>query len=293
MISNNKKQTPFFILGNPRSGTSLFRLMLNSNPKIIVPPESGFIQWWYVKYKNWSINNSCNISEIEKYVDDILNSKKIEDWHLNRELLIRTIFEYRPKNYGDLSSLIYLSYKSNIDFNIVKIGDKNNYYIHYLDTLEKIYPKTKYIHLIRDGRDVACSYIKMKSLKIDSIYKPNLNSNIKDIAFEWNENITKIDSFLQDKNHLKIRYEDLLESPKKTLQMVCGYIDVSYDKLMLDFYLPDINDEPISTREWKMKTLEPVDINNSNKYIKMLSKEDINIFNKINHKILSKYGYEL
>ena len=293
MPKNTKKNTPFFILGNPRSGTSLFRLMLNSHPNIIVPPESGFLQWWYEKYKDWTIINSQNREDINKCIDDILSSKKIEDWNLNKEKIVSDILEVKPENYSELSSLIYLNYKNNLDYDKLKIGDKNNYYIHHLKTINRIYPEAKYIHLIRDGRDVACSYIKIKSLKIDSIYKPNLNSNIRDIATEWNENINKIDSFLQGRNHIKIRYEDLLEDPELELNKVCKFIGVTYHKQMLDFYLPGINDEPISTREWKMKTFESVDKNNCKKYIKLLSKEDITIFNNINYYILSKYGYEI
>lgn len=290
-MNNKYFQTPFFILGNPRSGTSLFRLMLNSHPNIVVPPESGFLQWWYDKFKDWSLKNSLNIDEIEEYVDDILSSKKIEDWNLEREKIVSSIFELKPKNYGELSTLIYLNYNS--DKSIFRIGDKNNYYIHHLSTINSIYPWAKYIHLIRDGRDVACSYINMKSMKIDSVYKPRLNSNINNIAIEWHENILKIDSFLQSRIHLTIKYEDLLESPILILKKVCDFLEEPFHKQMLDFYKPEINDEPTSTREWKMKTLEPIDKKNSKKYIKLLSKEDINIFNKINDKTLSKYGYEI
>ena len=46
------KDTNLFIIGNPRSGTSLFRIMLSCHPEIIVPPECGFIQWWHDKYQN-------------------------------------------------------------------------------------------------------------------------------------------------------------------------------------------------------------------------------------------------
>ena len=47
----------FFILGNPRSGTTLLRLMLNSHPKLGVPPECGMIQWWNEKYKNKNLQD--------------------------------------------------------------------------------------------------------------------------------------------------------------------------------------------------------------------------------------------
>jgi len=57
-----------FILGNPRSGTSLLRLMLNANTHIVSPPESGFLHWWYKKYNAWSTadNSKENIAAFVK-----------------------------------------------------------------------------------------------------------------------------------------------------------------------------------------------------------------------------------
>lgn len=288
-----KSKIPFFILGNPRSGTSLLRLMLNSHPNIVVPPESGFLQWWYEKYKYWSVENSKDNFLVGKYVADILSSKKIEDWNLNFEKIINLILKVKPSNYGELSSLIYLSYNSSESLEEIMVGDKNNYFIHHLPVINEIYPNTKYIHLIRDGRDVACSYQKLKSIKTKSRYKPNLAYEIKDIAYEWRSNVNKIDTFLLNKEHLKINYENLLENTEETLLKLCDFLGVPYHLKMNDFYKPKINDEPNSTIDWKMKTLEPIDINNKSKYLDILSTHDISQFNIICEKQIIENGYDL
>lgn len=287
-----KKISPFFILGNPRSGTSLFRLMLNSHPHMVIPPESGFLQWWYSKYNNWSLEDSTDEHKVIDYVTDLLSSKKIEDWNLDKETLIKVILTEKPINYLELSTLVYLSYKNNSNLEVLRIGDKNNYFIHHLNTLNRISPKAKYIHLIRDGRDVACSYRNIKQLKSTSVYKPNLVYSIEDIAKEWKLNITSIANFLVDKPHLKIRYEDLLFNPEMELKKVCEFLEISYNDTMLNFYQDDLNDEPLNTRDWKMKTLEPLDNTNSLKYLKILSQEEIQIFNKINLDLLKNNGYD-
>jgi len=293
MKINENMNSPFFILGNPRSGTSLFRLMLNSHPNIIVPPESGFLQWWYEKYKNWDRFDSQSENAIKEYVHDILSSKKIEDWNLISQELIDEIKERKPNNYGELSTVIYLSYKNNSKSEVQLVGDKNNYYIHHLLTLDSIYPNASYIHLIRDGRDVACSYKKIQSLKSNSNYMPNLASKINDIATEWDNNINKIDSFLNNKKFKVVRYEDLLRYPEQILSKVCGFLNISYHSRMLDYYKLELNDEPISTLDWKRKTLEPIDFGNMKKYLTILSPFEINIFNKIAKNSLKLHGYEV
>ncbi len=280
---------PFFILGNPRSGTSLFRMMLNSHAEVTVPPECGFVQWWYNKYKNWSLNDTSSSKRIEEYVTDILSSKKIEDWGLDKEQLIALIQEKKPTNYQELSLVIYRSYNNNKEG---LIGDKNNYFIHHLDEINLIFPKAKYIHLIRDGRDVACSYLALNKLKTKSVYVPKVANSITDIAKEWSENTEEIEAFLENENSLLIRYEDLLTNTQKTLQLVCDFLVIEFDGNMLNYYKEKHHDEPASTMDWKLKTLEKVDSTNFNKYKKLLSKGEIALFEGIANTQLKKFGYE-
>ena len=67
---------PFFILGNPRSGTTLLRLMLDAHPKMTVPPECGFIVWFYDKYKSWSDSDKSTLN-IQMFIEDLQTAKKI------------------------------------------------------------------------------------------------------------------------------------------------------------------------------------------------------------------------
>lgn len=276
----------FFILGNPRSGTTLLRLILNNHSLIGVPPESGFLQWWYKKYYNWSVDDTKNETKINLFLDDILNSKKIEDWNLNRQNLKNFIISENPKNYSEIITAIYKFYSKNKSI----IGDKNNYYINHLDELNIIFPKIKYIHLIRDGRDVACSYKNINKLNPNLKYLPKVSSNIVDIASEWNNNITKIENFIQKQKSITIRYEDLISNPVETLVKVCDFLDVEYESEMLKYY--QNNDEPLSTLHWKEKTKETIDNQNKKKYLSLLSSEEISTFNEIAYNTLKKFKYD-
>ena len=278
----------FFIIGNPRSGTSLFRLMLNSHPEITVPPESGFMQWLYEKYKDWSLINSNDTKDVELYCKDVMNSKKMETWNLNYSELKNEILRLKPHNYATLSKTVYQLYSKKKGL----IGDKNNYYIHHTQTIKSIWPCTKYIHLIRDGRDVACSYIKLKEMSANSIYAPKMTDDIVEIAKEWSSNITKTTTFLKNENSLDIRYEDLLSDTINTLEKVCFFLDVPFSTNMLKYYTNKNHDEPIETIEWKEKTRESIDTSNSGKFRKTLSEKDILSFNTIAINQLKAYHYE-
>ena len=283
---------PFFILGNPRSGTSLLRLMLNSHPNIVVPPESGFLQWWYEKHKAITKEEFLDENFISEFVRDILSSKKIEDWELQYDSLITLINKNKPSNYADICSLVYYLYGRNHNKKDFIIGDKNNYYISHTETINTIYPNAKYVHLIRDGRDVACSYIKVGELKTQSKYKPILPTDIDKIAKEWSSNIKMIDKFIKKVPSIKIRYEDLILFPETTLKTITQFLSIDYSNKMLNFYLDKNNDEPTSTIDWKLKTKQPIDKTNLDKYKQILTKEEISIFKSIAGSILKQNGYE-
>jgi hypothetical protein len=284
-----------FIIGNPRSGTSLFRLMLNAHPDIISPPECGFLHWWFSKYKKW--DSSYNTSnQIDEFVKDVMSSKKIEAWNLDFEKLKQKISQQKPQNYAELGEIVYLTFATQKGKNPIVIADKNNYYINHLSDLKEIWPTAKYILVIRDGRDVACSYLTIEKLITDSPYKPKLSNDINIIAKEWlnnnNNSIDFINSF-GDNRGLIIRYEDVVINPKFILNKVCVFLGIHFSEEMLTYYLKNIQyqDEPSSTLDWKMKTLEKPDQDNIGKFKTDLSKENLKEFEVIAESLLKKFNY--
>lgn len=283
-----------FILGNPRSGTSLFRLMLNSHPNIVCPPESGFGHWWLAKYNDWSITD-LESTRLNDFLRDLFSSKKFETWYLNKEEVREFILKRRPEDYAGLISCIYLAYGQNPD-EIKVLADKNNYYIHHIEDLEKIWPNSKYIHIIRDARDVACSYIDNAKLRTDSPYKPDLSTDIDFIANEWCENNQKI-AFLKKsnpENYLLVKYEDLILNTMETLVRCTSFLNVDFSDQMLNYFKnSDVKKiEPIATIDWKRKTMEKPDKNRVKRYLTDLDDKQQKRFLDIAKSSLEEYGYE-
>lgn len=288
-----KSYTTLFILGNPRSGTSLLRLMLQNHKAIIAPPECGFSHWWLPKYAEWASTDNT-IEKISIFLDDIFSSKKIELWKLNKDEVLSIILKEKPENYNELVQCIYLAYKK--DYSEVDvIADKNNYYIHHLDELPQIWPNAKYLHLIRDGRDVACSYSEVTKLDSKSPYKPNLPVSIAEIAAEWENNNIAINTFanVKGRTSLLIKYEDVVTQTYETLLRICGFLEIEYDEQMLNYYKAtgENNQEPNETLDWKRKTLEKPDNNRIKRYLKDLTTVEITTFNENASTALQLFGY--
>jgi len=269
--------------------------MLHQHSEIAAPPESGFAHWWHPKYKDWSESDNNNHNKIEKFVRDISISKKIETWELNFDHLLELITKERPENYASLISLVYMSYKKGN--NVRAIIDKNNYYINHLEDLPLVWPDATYIHLVRDGRDVACSYLDIEKLNSTSKYKPQLSTNLLDIAREWSQNNKKIKLFGEQISTkiLTIRYEDLVKYPKETLDSTCSFLNLPFDKKMLSYYQKHSKEltEPLATLDWKIKTKEKPDISRIYRYQRHLTKQQIESFNGEAHEMLSYYKYKV
>lgn len=266
--------------------------MLNSHPEIAAPPECGFLQWWHAKYNSWSGQSGDSLDLIGTFVSDLLTSRKIETWHLDKNSLILFLQQHHPSSYGELSLLVYLFWANSRGRNPQVVVDKNNYYIRHLPQLEAIWPDARYIHLVRDGRDVACSYQEVSKLDSTSPYRPILPVAVNEIAKEWRENNLTILNFLQalpESKSISLRYEDLVRGPKSSLNKVVAFLGLPFDEKMLLYYTH--NDEPAVTLDWKRKTLERPDPNTIGRFRKVLEEKEVFQFEEIAGELLMRYGY--
>lgn len=254
---------PIFIIANPRSGSSAFRMILNSTSESVFPPECGFIQWLYSKYKDWDSNL------IKDFVKDVLDSKKMEGWNLQYEPLLVYIELSNPNSYAEACYLVY-KYYGELSGKYVKVwGDKNNYYIHHLDVISEIYPSAKYIWLKRNPKDVCASYLKVNELSDDIQYKPKVSDDIDDIFSEIKENYTKIEKFLKnidDSNKILVNFEDIVTKNDKILNELGSFVDIDISKAVFNFDNKRYFDEPEITMPWKGKTKEKIDSSYTNTY---------------------------
>ena len=282
-----------FIIGNPKSGTSMFRMMMSSHSSIVVPPECGFIQWWSKVYENWSVENSKSEEDVKKFISDLKTSKKIETWELDYSALSTLIKEEKPNSYKELTSLVILQYGLQNKKYPTVLGDKNNYYIDHLDLLNEIYPDAKYLIIVRDCRDVVCSYLNVNALATESKYKPKFPDTIKEMSLDWLNKNTVILNFLESidsSNYALIRYEDLLVQPKIELQICTKVLGLEFEGEMLDYYKNNM--EPSALLDWKKKTNEQIDTSNTNKFLEQLTEFEINEIMNVTGELMNKFGYQ-
>lgn len=282
---------PIFILGNPRSGTTLLRVILNANDEILIPPECGFMIWLYDKFKN---NNFKNEDELRSFLSELQSIRKFGTWEINMpELEIFLKERILIGSYQELADLIYRFYGLSKNIQFKRWGDKNNFYINHIDEILKIFPESQFVHLIRDGRDVACSYMDLKKKNINSKYKPNLTTDIHEIAIEWQNNNKRITDNLKQvdlKNKIVIKYEDLILNFENTVDKLVSFLNVRMDQKMYNYHKID-SFEPNEFLQWKEKINQKPDASGIGRYKNYLSIDQIELFDSTAKETLNRYEY--
>ncbi len=283
---------PIFIIGNPRSGTTLLRLMLTNHKDIVIPPECGFMLWLYDAYQAATFNPVT----IRNFVNDLQKAKKIETWNLDYSKLRTYLLEAKPTSYAFMAGLVYEFYGHTLERDFLRWGDKNNYYLHHIKKIFDLYPSAQFVHIVRDGRDVACSYRALKKSESKSIYFPQLPHNIAKIAAEWRDNIQQIrNSFSKIgwQHVYETRYEDLVSQPQEELEKVCNFLKLPYDPAMENYYFRNQLDhqEPEEFLQWKAKTIQPATTSEIGKYKRELTLQEIREFETISAYALKAYNY--
>jgi len=285
---------PLFIIGNPRSGTTLLRLIINAHSQFCVPPECGFIQWLYSSYRSWSAKWSQDQSRVDQFLVDLANCRKIETWHLDMKALQSRIQTTKPDSYADLCATVLIQYIVQEKPAAIRWGDKNNYYIQHTSILQDIFPNASFLCIVRDGRDVACSYRELiKRTDKSSVYYPNLPADISEIAKEWATNNQVIKKLIASEKATWVRYEDLVHMPEETIHNVCSSLGIPFESRMLSYHTEKAASEPAEMLAWKEKTQSAITSSQTQRYRRDLTGNEIRSFEKYAGDILDFFGYPL
>ncbi len=228
MQISNTTEIPFlFIVGRPRSGTTLLRMLFDAHPNVVVPPECQFAVNLYGKYGK---KNFWTEKDLDNFFVDIQKQWRIEMWNLDFPQLHKNLHGMDGNHsYGDICKVVYATYQSLfLKEKIQLFGDKNPGYSIYTKRLGRIFPGARFIYINRDYRD---NYVSIKGVGFD-LPIPSLP------AQKWKYFYKKIhkDSLMRPESYCFIRYEDLVAQPEETMRKLCAFAGISYYAQSLNFH---------------------------------------------------------
>jgi hypothetical protein len=271
------------IIGTQRSGSNLLRVILDQSDQIASPHPPHILVTFVPLLELYGF-----LTE-EKYkllINDVVNYVRANPvpWD-GVELDVDWIFE-NSKTYSlfEINRLVYETAAS---------AKKAKYWccksmanVHYAADLEKHSPNLKYIYLYRDGRDVALSFKKAIVGEKHIYHLAKQWFKDQSACIELSKRISK-DRFFS------LNYEELIARPAEVIQDLCQFLAIDYSENMLDFHNSKESQATASAGEMWENLAKPIIKDNTGKFRKELSVEEINIFECINHQTLTELGYVL
>ena len=206
-----------FVVGMSRSGTTLLRLMLDAHPELAIPPETHFIP---------VVAKACQTARDPRaaFLHGLTSTHTWSDFHIAADVLETRIANIEPFNMSDALRALYGLYAEG--FGKPRWGDKTNH-LWNLTVIQDLLPEARFIHIVRDGRDVALS-IK------DLWWGPN---SVAEAAQYWKSGIQKARSQVVGLHHYReIRFEDLVLDTERHLRQLCDFIELAWHPAMLEYH---------------------------------------------------------
>jgi Sulfotransferase family len=224
-----------FIVGCPRSGTTLLRNIVSAHPRIVITPEAHWIPLWYENRKGLTPKGLVTPALIW----DLLAHPNFSLFHLCKEEVMRLTSNCEPMSYASFLTAIFDLYGRMRGKDLV--GNKTPDLVRKIDTLHSLWPKARFVHLIRDGRDVALSLMNWPrvSHKKPGTFKTWKDDPVSTAAFWWELNVQAgrdAGKSLGPDLYYEMRYESLVSDSKTECVRLCDFLDLPYDSSMLHYY---------------------------------------------------------
>ena len=265
------KSKIFFIVGVQRSGTTLLQSLLSKHPGISMEERAiafRIITCFNNLYDLLPFNVAHNKEAFLKWLIEndekgrlaaLIDTQNLADYQTIQELIQQSIY----KKIAEEETIIW--------------GDKSPNAQHYIKDLKLFIPEAKFLHIIRDGRANAYSMSKRSYQNLRLSAQHWVDGNIFGLV---NQDILGMD------NYKILRYEDLLTNPEKELKEVCDFLEIPFNKKMLDLSNNTLQEEKQYVKSY-------FDTSKINAWQEQLSKKSIEQVETIQGPLLKKSGYEL
>lgn len=223
------KTNGFFLLSCSRSGSTLLASMLNSHPDIVVPSEL----WWMSTAKAFGARRISSPVVTRMFLRSIRNSLR----HCSDRAVVKAFDRMYPRiktytgSYDGLLRLFSQELRGELSKKV--FGEKTPANTTFYPEINRAFPDFKKVVLLRDPRDILCSYIHawhggkyseenlLRAATIIKVYLHNIINN-------------------RQPGDLMVRYEDLTENPQREIERICNYLGVENMPSLATDFMPNV-----------------------------------------------------
>jgi hypothetical protein len=258
---NGKTRSPVFVLGCPRSGTTLMSRVL-SGSVYGKPTETHFITKYYKRLDRYGDLGTRDC--FRKLASDILSERPVMQW----KLAVSPDDLWDVCERHDYAGLVHgIMQVRSTARGYESWGDKTPHYLLDLDLLVRLFSEARFIYVVRDGRDVTLSLLQRT-------WGPN---NVYSCAVYWreyNRPRRTMELLASQGRWIRLRYEDLLRDPRRVYREVHEFLD-----------------QPVDEASGR-RLAESVQSRNFGKWRERMRPAEIRLFESVAAGTLERFGYE-
>jgi len=228
-----------FVVGCPRSGTTLLQRMLDHHPQLAVANDTHFIPRALLKAAPQHLARAIEGNEIpldDALIEGLLGYHRFP--RLGVDVDEARALARESSTYSGWIERIYSSFA--VNHGKVFGGEKTPDYVRHLPLLQGLFPRARFLHIIRDGRDVALSTLEWAGPKKgpgrwDLWETEPLAASA--LWWRWQVQKGRADSQrLAPGNYAEVCYEDLVRDPEGQLRWISAFLALPYSDWMVRFH---------------------------------------------------------
>ncbi|MEG3918839.1 sulfotransferase [Microcoleus sp. T3_A4] len=244
-----------FLLGSPRSGTTILQSLLAAHPEVISFPESKFFH--YLLYDQFAGKLPGRMEAFFK--DEIKRPELLKDFDDSQTVEAKASWFVRVLDglAAEQKKSIWL--------------EKTPEHIYFIDDIERFLPDAKFIHILRNGMDtIASMYDATRSF--NELWGAGWDLN--HCIYRWEHAMLTSHKYINKSNHILVKYEELLDNKTQILGKLCNFMGIEYDGTMLVNYQEKAAKLSLNL-PWHKGIERDVRSSNVHKYHKIFTRNEI------------------
>lgn len=253
-----------FIVGCPRSGTTLLQSIVAAHPDITSFPESHFFSNLLTKRNRWERWLDLGPKAIHQCIDEFLT--KVEHRELKREF---------PKNYGFAAQHAYglrrtLDAIADAQHNDIWL-EKTPRHLHFISEIEKWIPGAKFIHVVREGQDVVASLHEVTHQHPE---RWSGARSIDECINRWINDISISRHYIDKPNHLIISYKTIINRYDTVLKSLEFFLGVPFNQETIRDRAALSQNIISKSESWKNRVNQPIEVRKIPKFTQIFSDDE-------------------
>lgn len=277
-----KSNRPVFVLGSPRSGTTLlYHMILSAGDFAVYQTESNVFNLLIPRFGDLSVRRNR-----QSLMKVWLGSKLFERSGLEAPKIEEKVLE-ECRGGGDFLRIVMgeIARKQGV----TRWADCTPEHLFYLSAIKREIPEALIVHILRDGRDVALSLDKQRWIRPLPWDRDN-GVLIAGLYWQWFVNKSRENGRMLGADYTEVHFEDLIQNPRPTLAKLGEFIehDLDYDRI-LKVGIGSVSDPNTSFQSGAGEgAFNPV-----GRWRSHFTNEQLAVFESMMGKTLESLGYEL